>query len=287
MKNTKFFITGMLAMVLTCGLVLAGCGKKDNSGGGNAGGGVKGFTGILSTALSGTDESALAALVEALKSATPAMLAELNKKASPAGDFKYDLNKTGDGIVITGYTGGPILIVPSEIEGYPVVELAWGSDNIQILVLPEGLKKLNAENGRYGYSRDYRSYSNLRCVVFPSTLSEMVSADDYNGLVYGLFSSCWQLTSIDLSHTDLTKIPEQAFSSCSRLTDLKLPASIKTIGEGAFYGCGELYTIDIPDSVTAITFEKRYGIYGTFEGSGKLPLATRQRLKDLGYKGEF
>jgi hypothetical protein len=291
MKHNKLFLAGT-ALVVTAALVLGACGK--NGGGGNAGGGsggdnAKGLANILSTALSKADADSITALVEALKNATPAMIAGLNANASPGGDFAYDLNAAGDGIVIKSYTGkNPILIVPSEIEGYPVVELAWdGNTSIQVLVLPEGLKKLGG--GGYGATDStYRTYSSLRSVIFPASLAEM---EDVAGFSFedGVFSQCWQLTSADLSHTALTKIPRYAFYS-SGLTDLKLPAGIKTIGRWAFRSCDELFTITIPDSVTAITFEDGTSWVGddyAFEGCGKLPLATRKRLQDLGYPGTF
>jgi hypothetical protein len=285
MKHNKLFLAGA-ALVVTAALVLGACSK--NGGGGSAGGGsgsdnAKGLANILSTALSKADADSITALVEALKNATPAMIAGLNANASPGGDFSYDLNAAGDGIVIKSYTGkNPILIVPSEIEGYPVVELAWdGSTSIQVLVLPEGLKKLGGEY--YGYIDDstYRKSSSLRSVIFPASLAEMEEGRPSWTRSYGVFAYCWQLTSADLSHTALTEIPGYAFYS-SGLTDIKLPAGIKTIGRSAFRSCDELFTITIPDSVTAIAFGD-----DAFQGCGKLPLATRKRLQDLGYTGKF
>jgi hypothetical protein len=290
MKHNKLFLAGT-ALVITAALVLGACSKS--GGGGSAGGGsggdnAKGLANILSTALSKADADSITALVEALKNATPAMIAGLNANASPGGDFAYDLNAAGDGIVIKSYTGNnPILIVPSEIEGYPVVELAWdGSTSIQVLVLPEGLKKLGG--GDYGYMNDstYRRSSSLRSVIFPASLEEMGEEESGWTRSHGVFENCWQLTSADLSHTALTKIPRYAFYS-SGLTDIKLPAGIKTIGRWAFRSCDELFTITIPDSVTTITFEDDGYEDDAFQGCGKLPLATRKRLQDLGYTGKF
>jgi hypothetical protein len=38
----------------------------------------------------------------------------------------------------------------------------------------------------------------------------------------------------------LTAINEYAFYNCSKLTDLDLPDTVKTIGDYAFYGCTSL-----------------------------------------------
>ena len=60
--------------------------------------------------------------------------------------------------------------------------------------------------------------------------------------------------------------------------------------EGAiFTGCGELYELIIPENIQNITWRDRedYSFDGSFYGCGKLPLATRKRLQELGYKGKF
>jgi hypothetical protein len=97
-----------------------------------------------------------------------------------------------------------------------------------------------------------------------------------------------------------------AFGECRSLLKVTLPSTIKEIkvsygsgGDGAFDGCTELADIVIPDSVTSITWTKWNSMYHTpwgdssdpierfsaFSDCGKLKLAVRQRLKDLGYKG--
>lgn len=43
---------------------------------------------------------------------------------NPTTDFKYDLNETEDGIVLKKYIGSSeTIVIPSEIESYPVVEI--------------------------------------------------------------------------------------------------------------------------------------------------------------------
>lgn len=65
------------------------------------------------------------------------------------------------------------------------------------------------------------------------------------------FASSTSLRSIDLSHTEITEIPESCFSSCTSLTDVKLPDTLKTIGRGSFNNCTSL-TLTVPDTVTTI-----------------------------------
>jgi hypothetical protein len=172
------------------------------------------------------------------------------KSASPAGDFAYDLNEAGDGIVITKYTGdGGVVVIPATIEGYPVVELATQlfarNYDITSVVVPPGVKKIP----------------------------------------YETFAKCESLTSVILPDT-LEEIGSSAFGRCPSLQTVNLPAGLKIISSFAFNACGELYNLTIPDSLTAVTWVGGSG--SAFYGCGKkLPLKTRQRLKDLGYEGDL
>jgi hypothetical protein len=176
------------------------------------------------------------------------------KSASPAGDFAYDLNKAGDGIVITKYTGnGGVVVIPATIEGYPVVELS-----------------------RYLFLRN----NDITSVVVPPGVEE---------IPYQAFAECEYLTSVILPDT-VGGIDTSAFRQCTSLHTVNLPAGLKAIRREAFNGCGELYNLSIPDSLTAVTWlvDNKPDTYNyAFLGCGKLPLKTRQRIKDLGYTGRF
>ena len=76
-------------------------------------------------------------------------------RAAPASDFTCVLSDDGKGVVIRQYTGnGGALVILSEIEGFPVVELAsrafYGEDdrsfgpgyNITSVVIPASVKKI-------------------------------------------------------------------------------------------------------------------------------------------------
>ena len=80
--------------------------------------------------------------------------------------------------------------------------------------------------------------------------------DDYNytsndKIGKRAFSGCSRLTSLTLP-AGITEIGEYAFSRCSGLTSLTLPTSITYIGEKTFYGCSGLTSITIPNGVTQI-----------------------------------
>ena len=58
-------------------------------------------------------------------------------------------------------------------------------------------------------------------------------------------------TSITIPNS-ITRIKQQTFFGCSKLTSVVIPDSVTTIGDSAFSGCSSLTSIVIPDSVTTI-----------------------------------
>lgn len=60
------------------------------------------------------------------------------------------------------------------------------------------------------------------------------------------------LKQLDLSATDLSELPDYAFSGCGMLTEVKLPASCTRIGDCAFLSCASLTESPISEQITAI-----------------------------------
>ena len=72
------------------------------------------------------------------------------------------------------------------------------------------------------------------------------------------FSRCIKLVNIKIP-ASVTSIGDSAFWSCTSLTTIEIPASVTSIGKAAFAECTSLTTIEIPESVTSIgkaAFEK-------------------------------
>jgi len=84
----------------------------------------------------------------------------------------------------------------------------------------------------------------------------------------------------------VVKIGNSAFYEMNNLKSVNIPARIEIIENLAFAGCINLETLRIPDSLTKINFGDNV-VDQTFGRCGKLPLKTRQRLKELGYEGRF
>ena len=75
------------------------------------------------------------------------------------------------------------------------------------------------------------------------------------------FSGCSRLTSLTLP-ASITRIGDDAFCCCSGLTSLTLPAGITEIGYGAFWGCSGLTSLNLPAGITSISYNAFYGCSG-------------------------
>jgi hypothetical protein len=182
------------------------------------------------------------------------------KKASPVSDFSYDLSEDGQGVKITGYTGtGKSVVIPSKIEDLPVVEI-----------------------GQLAFTGQIAKRQVITSVVVPASVTKI-------GM--NAFSYLVNLTTVTLPD-GLKVIPNNAFSACKSLRKANLPSNLEAIHGQAFSGCGELIELTIPASIKSIKFLGQFtddedpNNYA-FAGCGKLPIRTRQRLQELGYKSGF
>ena len=149
-------------------------------------------------------------------------------RAAPASDFTYDLTSDGKGVVIREYTGnGGALVIPAEIEGYPVMEL----------------------NARAIYGEDSRSYGpgyNITSVVIPASVKKIGT---------GCFVRIENLKSVTI-HGIGVEVHDAAFKDCLNLETLNIPNGDNTLipgapsiyirgrgydgGDDAFQGCKKL-----------------------------------------------
>lgn len=68
----------------------------------------------------------------------------------------------------------------------------------------------------------------------------------------GLFASAQALQMVDLSQSNLTRLPAWTFAGCESLQDVSLPESITSIEEGAFYYCASLGNIILPVGIDTL-----------------------------------
>ena len=201
-------------------------------------------------------------------------------RESPVSDFSYSLTDDGRGIRITRYTAyDNDVVIPATIEDMPVLEIgdrAFGADGLSetllSVVVPNGVEII----GRSAFSNKY----NLRSVTLP---------DSVRIINRNAFYRNPHLTSVNLPANSDLIIADDAFRLNPELTDLVIPASLTSIrfvsevSDGTVVEFGT--TWDWDEGSNSI-FERPIES-DSFRGCQKLPLRTRQRLQELGYKGEF
>lgn len=162
---------------------------------------------------------------------------------SVSNNFKYDLASDRESILITKYNGTDAqIIVPSEIEGLPVSEIAAKAfkDNktIESVVIPDTVRKINAS----------------------------------------CFSNCENLKNVTISK-NIKEIPAYCFSKCINLQNIDLPEGLEKIGKAAFSWCSSLNNITIPSTVTVL--EGNDDAVGIFSHSGITSIELPDSIKEV------
>jgi hypothetical protein len=146
----------------------------------------------------------------------------------------YKIQKSADGIIITGYSDSmtPKAFIPSEIAGMPVRVIG-----ARAFLQCEFLEEVRIEDGTETIEANAFSACHR--------LMKFFMADSGQTIGKNAFFECKNIFCMELSHS-LRKIDDRAFFGCSGLRDIDLPDSIESIGEQAFYGCVKLKSIHIP-----------------------------------------
>lgn len=79
-------------------------------------------------------------------------------------------------------------------------------------------------------------------------LEEITIPSSVTSIGSSAFSGCQGLTSLDLSNTKITTVPEYLISSSRSLGTVVLPSTVTKIGKWAFQGCEALSSINLEDT---------------------------------------
>ena len=111
---------------------------------------------------------------------------------------------------------------------------------LESIILPANLQHIG------GHA--FELTQSLKSITIPEKATDLGEA---------LFANSWvQSATIDAK---VETLPTLMFEYCSYLTEVKMPATLKSTGESAFLSCSALTSVSIPASVTAIgdgTFEE-------------------------------
>jgi len=244
-----FKILGVIALVAVIGFGMAACSGKS---GGKTGGGVQGTSDSSGGGKAGV---------------------KVGGKSKPE-DFGYWRNKENTGIRIFYYTGsGTDIVIPDSFEKLPVVEIYYKlfqeNTDITSVSIPGTVKEIPEEA--------FKGCTRLKSVKLSNGLTKIGS---------GAFMECTSLTSIQIPE-GITVIDNGTFSDCTALTEVQLPESLTTLNGAAFSGCKNLVKLNVPAALTNFPkYKSRYDdveYSDIFGDSGKIPLATRDKLIAQGY----
>ena len=177
-----------------------------------------------------------------------------------ASIFTYTVNNGS--ATITGLNGSITdteLIIPSEIDGYPVTSIgneAFKGTAITSVTIPDSVTSIG--------NRVFRQCSNLVSVrigngvtsigegAFHSTgITGVTIPDSVTSVGDFVFHSCKNLTNAAIG-SGLTDMGWGMFADCSNLESVTIKDGVSSIGEVMFANCSSLTSITIPASVTSI-----------------------------------
>ena len=150
----------------------------------------------------------------------------------------FERVENGWSVAGAGSASDEKLVIPSEIDGLPVVEIKSGAFRncsfFSSLCLPAGLKTV--ESGAFA------GCSSLKEITFPAGLTAVCD---------GAFENCSSLISVNLP-SGAESIGDTAFSGCVSLEEIALPG-VKTIGKNAFFGCVSLQTLVLSERLQTVS----------------------------------
>lgn len=137
-----------------------------------------------------------------------------------------------EGVLTEVYDGYSEITLPAHVTAIaPQVFLS--NKQITKVIMNEGLVSI----GQMAFFN-----SSIQEVVFPSTLKHLEP---------NIFYRCEQLKRIDLSHTQITRLPEESFVHAG-IEEISLPSTLKTIDIQAFLMTQKLKSVIIPQNVRHI-----------------------------------
>ena len=138
-------------------------------------------------------------------------------------DLTYTVTADGDVRIMDCNTSATTVVIPSEIDGYPVTMIAnrafYGCSSLTSINIPEGVTSIG--------TNAFYNCSSLKSITIPEGVTSIGNFT---------FFGCSNLESVSLPSI-LTSIGDYAFRNCSKLKSITIPEGVTSIGASAFSGC--------------------------------------------------
>lgn len=192
-------------------------------------------------------------------------------EASKWENLYFSFNEDTDTYRVTGFYFDDIeLVIPSTYRGKAVTSVDSGAfrncTSITSVTISDGVTSI-----------DYEAFSgctSLKNITIPDSVTS-INYEAFSGcpnLEYTVYDNAKYLgnegnpylflmaaTGTDIKSCRINEntrvIYHGAFSDCTSLTDVAIPAGVMNIGELAFEGCTSLESINIPEGVTSISYK--------------------------------
>ena len=161
--------------------------------------------------------------------------------------------KISDGkVIITGVQNreSKNVVIPDEIEGYPVteieVEVFYDDKTIESIKLPKYFESLSYTDAEVP-ARIFRECENLKSIEISEDNAKFKTVD---GVLYSndtilIYPGGKEDKSFEIPN-GVKYIEEDAFYGAKNLEEIKIPDSVKQIGNYAFAGCKSLTNLVLP-----------------------------------------
>lgn len=223
--------------------------------------------------------------------------AEEKVSASEESNFTYELNVEENGIVITGYEGEKQgdLVIPDEIDGYPVTEIGKGAFQHSSfegeLVFPESIVKINNDafydcefSGELVFPKELQVIGKYAFAGCKGFTGDLIFPVNVNTIDDGAFAMSRCFTGHLQLPEKLIYLGKKAFYYSELQGDLIIPIGVEKINDSTFEGCegfnGKLYISDNVKVIGELAFE------GCSNFTGELVLPTNlTKIANSAFKG--
>lgn len=169
-------------------------------------------------------------------------LLELPIRFTPVPEVEEESDKCGDAVMWALDESTGVLTISGEGTMYdygtgPEEGVPWWTKKnlVTSVVVEEGVTYIG--------SNAFTFHMSLSGISLPSTLA---------GIGAGAFYQDTGLRKVDLCETAVTDIGQDAFGGCEGMTELRFPATLKSVGPAAFDGCTGLTALDFPSALTEL-----------------------------------
>lgn len=201
-----------------------------------------------------------------------------NYKASPAEWFEYEVENGEITIVSCINDAAGMVVIPNEIEGYPVTRIKercfYNSPKVTELVIPASVYQIDEiifsfndngseiekiivdKNNMYFSSDEYgvlynKTKTQLLFYPYKSPHSSYTVPDTVTDFATNAFYSNQQIETLSMPNS-IKRIPNSLFAQCFNLKSVNIPDSLEVIPSSAFANCTSLQYIIVPSSIKTI-----------------------------------